>query len=249
MFLEWCEQPNQRNGTFLPASEVLVKTGFRSVYAFETQPTESKGLNRFPVVSATLFLDFDDGVDGAVLPSIDKLNQQKIAYKLFTSGSKGCHLHIDIEPMSGIDVPYSQRQYVIDAGFNSDLSLYRHSSLIRLPGTIHLKTGKPKELIKESVGDRLSVPMLKTPEPKFSKVQAKQDDMLYAALTRSAGLVHKSPMTGERTKTMWSLSRNFHDSGISFDTALELAYSINATWSHPLDEAGVLRAVKQGYSL
>lgn len=247
MFLEWCEQPNQRNGTFLPAAEVLAKTGFRSVYAFETQPTESKGLNRFPVVSATLFLDFDDGLDGEVIQAMDKL--EYIQYSLYTSGSKGCHIHASIEPMCGIDVPYSQRQFVIEAGYNSDLSLYRHSSLIRLPGTIHAKTGKPKELIKENPGYQLHIPMLKTPEPKFSKVQAKQDDMLYAALTRSAGLVHKSPMTGERTKTMWSLSRNFHDSGISFDTALELAYSINATWSHPLDEAGVLRAVKQGYSL
>lgn len=249
MYYEWCSEPNQRNGTFIPIEELNSKVGFRSVYGFKEQPNQSKGLNKYSVFSDTLIMDFDDGLEGEVLKVLDILIKEELTYYLYNSGNKGCHLHIPIVSMYGDSVPYSQKKFVEEHNFNCDLSIYKHSSLIRLVGTIHKKTGKLKELINFNEGAILEIPYMEEPKQKFKNVKPRQDDILYIALTKCAKLVGMSANPGERTNTIWSISRNFFDSGISFDTALELAYSINSTWSKPLEEAGVLRAVRQGYNL
>lgn len=248
IYFEWCAEPNQRDGTFLTEGELNSRLGFRSVYGFIEKPDSSKGLNKYEVYSDTLFMDFDDGVDGEVLNTLKVLDKEQIAYSLYTSGSKGCHIHVPITPISGIDVPYSQRQFVLDNDFKCDLSLYRHSSLFRLPNTIHKKTQKPKELIAQHKGYQLDIPYVKAP-PKFQNIKPNKDNMLYVALTRCAGLVNISPQRGERTKTTWSVSRNLCEAGIHFDVALELMYVLNDTWNDPMDAESVLRAVKQGYTL
>lgn len=245
-FLEWCEKWNRRNGTFLSQDQVTSRIGFRSVYAFELDPKSSKGLNQYPVYSDVLFVDFDDGLES---PGYHKLLalllNNGLAFQSYASGSKGVHVHVAIDPMFGSEVPYSQKVFMEALDVGCDLSIYRHSSLIRLPGTIHDKTGKAKEQINEGGFDLLQIPSKTLPV--FANVEVADANLFYVAATRLAGLLHNEPPTGNRSLTLWSLAKNLANSGISFETTLELAYTVNNSWKHPKSESEVLRSVKQAY--
>lgn len=247
-YLEWCEKWNQRDGTFLPQDLVTSRTGFRSVFGFETQPISSKGLAQYPVYSDTLFVDFDDGLESpGYLKLITILTYNEFNFKSYASGSKGVHVHVQIEPMYGLAVPYSQKVFMQGLDVGCDLSIYRPSSLIRLPGTVHDKTGKRKEQINEGQGiDLLRIEQKELAT--FTQVEVNDENLFYVAMTRTAGLINNEPPTGTRSLTLWSLTKNLANAGISFETSLEIAYTVNASWRNPKPESEVLRSVKQAYN-
>lgn len=248
MFLEWCLEVTHRNGTFLPAEVVNSRIGFRSVYGFLDKPKSSKGLIDLPVISDTLFLDFDTGFQDANVMA-HKLRTDNISFFAYTSGSKGVHIEIPIVSMTGVLVPYSQECFVKREFMNADLSLYRASSLIRLPGTKHAKTGNIKSPIDVFIGNKLSIPLLSAPpKPKFQNLKLSESGELINAIGRLDKLLNTQPTSGNRSITLWSLASTFARAGISFDTCLELCYELNNSWKEPKEAEVVLTKVKEAYN-
>lgn len=246
IYLEWCSKPELRNGLFLPSGEVQSKTGFRSVYGFPIKPVSSKGLKEHEVFSDVLFLDFDDGETGNCVRACSLLDSHQIGYDMFTSGSKGVHFHIPIQAMQGKSVPFSQFQFVKGLDLGADLSLYRASSLIRLEGTVHAKTGKKKTKIKTVSGSRLEIDLVEPPT-KFVQMLVPETDAYETAFVKYITNMYSTPAEGTRTNTLWFLARSFNECGLSFDTGLELLQKLNESWSNPKDDESVFRATKDGY--
>lgn len=163
---EWRTEPLRKHDPIL--SETMVEGSvFRSVYWFDSeavkhvQKTQSTaGLNAFSVSSRCLYVDVDNIAN---LPKVESIiNGLGAPYSKWSTGNRGAHFHIEIEPMQGDLVPPSQAAFVESLGLKSlvDMSIYRHHSIFRIPGAVHKKTGKKKKMVYEILeGDPLTIPI------------------------------------------------------------------------------------------
>ena len=148
----------------VPTQDRYNYVGFTSVYGFppgttaRIRTTGSTGrLNRFPVYSDVLYMDFDDN-DAAAWDFFHQHILGKYEAEVYTSGGRSIHFHIPITPMQGSNVPYSQKYWVQQRSEAADTSMYTHSGLFRLPGTYHAKNpGNKKRLLCVLEGDRLHI--------------------------------------------------------------------------------------------
>lgn len=144
---------------------------FRSVYAFPTDTVQiiqrqqsMKNLNGKMVASDTLLIDVDDAQN--VDTCRDILIRLGIKFQEFTTGNRGRHWHIPIDRMIGVNVIYSQTQWLKSVGLWDmiDTSIYRPAGQFRCIGAKHRKTGELKRLVKEYDGKLLHITTL-TPPP------------------------------------------------------------------------------------
>lgn len=141
---------------------------YRSVFAYGDEVAYSirssgntRDLKTKPVYSDTLYIDVDS--DNTVVQAVgDKLCERRVRFEYWTTGNRGAHFHIPIQPMCGIMVPYSQRMWVTEVmdGIEVDTSIYIATGQIRLPGAIHEKTGKNKRILESIRGNLLEIPMI-----------------------------------------------------------------------------------------
>ena len=144
--------------------------GFRSVYAYNEETklhieatNSTANLSDHDVYSDMLFVDFDSFPDSAKKLAIH-LNNMKVKYYVYVSGNRSFHFHIPIVPMYGKDVPFSQKQWIINNSENADLSFYHSSGQFRLIGTKHYKTGKYKGLLYDHNGSILNINVQQKPK-------------------------------------------------------------------------------------
>jgi hypothetical protein len=124
----------------------------------------TRGLSGEPVYSDLLIIDCDTTDEATTVK--ERLVELDIPFELWLTGNRGCHFHIAIEPMWGTDVIWSQTSWLRRIGVWDviDTSIYREGGQIRVPGAVHEKTGRTKELIEEAVSSELVViPTLKSP--------------------------------------------------------------------------------------
>lgn len=193
-----------------------------------------------------MFFDFDDG-DKSANDFAQDLKSEKIGYEVWFSGKKGCHVVARTRPLYDFHVPYSHKCFVEDLGISADTSLYRANSLIRLPGTIHHATGKPKILIDKFEGHKLKIDLVE-PKTVYEKLETEDVYELEAVLLAMVSAVGHPPRQGNRHTRLWSMASRLSSSGFTFDAALELLLRINDTWQEsakPADE--VERAVSQAF--
>lgn len=155
----------------VPLEDRYEYTGFTSLYAFDETAKklidEQGNMNNFtgtPVYSDTLFVDFDDSPEAAE----DMIRElQPYNFKSYHSGGRSIHIHIEIEPMEGSNVPKAQKNWMAENFPKADLSIYKTTGIYRLPGTYHIKNpGKRKELITENTtGVKLIIPNTIAPDP------------------------------------------------------------------------------------
>jgi hypothetical protein len=254
VFLEYAEQPYLRSGDVRPASEFADLQGFRSVYGFaEEDATEiirlksSKDFKRFSQFSDCLFLDLDDG-DVSVNAVRGWLKKEGLEFSLYKSGSKGFHFHIPCVPKFSPDVAWSQRKLVEGLGLPVDVSLYRPNSLIRLPGTIHRKTGLPKELVDSSSGHTLDYDLVEEPESRLQDFSLGDVSDFETTLLSLATYLANPPSSGNRHMTLWSHAERLRRQGLAYETVLDLLQGVNSSWGQnakPRPE--VERAVNQAF--
>ena len=143
---------------------------FRSLYGFPT-PTASviqrqshmKNLEGRMLYSDMMLIDIDDPDNiPAALKVLDNLG---IEYSVWTTGHRGIHIHCPITPMTGVNVVYSQRQWLKSVGLWDlvDTSIYRPAGQFRAPGAIHRKTKQPKQRLRDVPGKLLTIRMLMPP--------------------------------------------------------------------------------------
>lgn len=216
--------------------------GFRSVYFFGQQAFDLimkrnsvSGIDECPVFSDTLFVDFDDG-DTSIVMFENILTHSGIGYELFFSGRKGFHFHIPLIPMWGASVPYSQKMWIESTGVKTaDLSIYKHTGLIRLPGTIHEVTGVKKHQVKKFVGNPLNIPLLEKGVLEF-ELETFGGGSVAAALSSALRSFVDTPGPGYRHGRLVSIGKKLIEGGLSVDATREMLVLINGEWDHPKDE-------------
>lgn len=224
--------------------------GFRSVYLFDSISAatisatgSSKGFKQYAVYSDHLFIDLDGG-DPALLAAERAL--EGFAYEVWSSGGKGYHIMLPTPMYCGVDLPQAHLEFVGALGCGADLSLYRHSSLIALPGRVHAKTGARKTKVKDVDGRQLTIkePLVL---PKAFNLAFTDEAPISFAFMRLASLCETPPAQGNRHTTAWSISSQLAKSGLSFETVLELVLKMNSEWDNAKPEEEIERAVKQAF--
>lgn len=215
--------------------------GFRSVYLYGEEAYERikkqnavKNLNKYPVFSDTLFVDFDDG-DQSIDSLQTILNTAGIGWKMYFSGSKGYHFHIPTTPMWGKYVPYSHKAYVKSLGITTaDTSIYKHTGLFRLPGTYHKKTGNQKELVDQARGKLLSIPYLE-PETELEVVTGSTGELL-TALNCANTFIVSEPGNGSRHNSLLAVAKHMMAAGAEPETAADICRLIHNSWESQYDD-------------
>ena len=143
---------------------------FQTVYGF-LEPTvdriqatgHMRGLTGCDVFSDRIFIDVDTGDEAAIVE--DLLQHQSFRVEVWSTGNRGLHFEIPIEPMMGPNVIYSQKRWLrlIGVWDSIDTSIYKEGGLIRCHGAIHAKTGRPKIKVREHPGVTLALPTLVPP--------------------------------------------------------------------------------------
>lgn len=253
-FVEWTTSVNKRVGNMVPLHQLpeilkLPNPGWVTNYQFPKEAAEqirsahkSSGFSAYPVRSQELIVDFDGGVEN-IQPFRHSLVSRDVSHTVYDSGGKGAHIHIAIDPMEGVDVPYSQKVFVQKLFGNVDGSIYGHHSLIALPGRMHPKTGKPKQLLHEYCGEKtLHIPIVK---PISFDIQ--QESTVQWALNRILKFIEHPPDEGHRTQTLWSIAKTCAEAGLSYDTTLELLEPLaNQVGKYGQD---ALRPIREAYKL
>jgi len=238
----------------IPLSVLGQVTGYRSHYLFdETDALAiratgcSQGFSQYIVSADQVIIDLDDG-DASVVALEARINALGYGYELWESGGKGWHFVLFHELIRSADLPFSHRCFVLDLAPTADLSLYRHSSLISLPGRKHPKTGRKKKLIRKKEGSLVTFAMKQNPIPEFKLKAGGGLSLTVAGLNNFATMALIEPQLGNRHTKIWSASKQLADAGWEFDTVLGLACEVNNTWKTPKSNEEVRAAVFQAYS-
>lgn len=181
--------PTPTHGTppkLVPMSEAFNHTGYMSVYAYseevkrwiEDNYSEKwkcmgsvVGLvaSQQPVYTDRLLVDFDVNPEEDAKKLTADLREIGVQYSVWSSGGRSFHVHIHCVGKEDWRVPNSQlawiRGWADSRGATIDPTVYHGVSLFRLPGTVHSKTGKKKELIDFFEGSMLDYDLVETAAP------------------------------------------------------------------------------------
>lgn len=147
-------------GFFILHSSDLPRSGFRSLYALTQEAANTlktagtQAGYRGSVWSRQLWLDIDDA--SKVTAVTNRLEAKGLGYIVYSSGSKGYHIGIERLAEPNHLLPQMDKMWVKSNIPEADTSIYHHVAMFRLEGTIHDKTGNPKEFVREHPGNALS---------------------------------------------------------------------------------------------
>lgn len=204
----------------------------------------SRGLSEFSVWADKVTIDLDEG-DQALLECQTLLAKHGLAFEVWSSGSKGYHVSIPHEPIYSPDLPYSHLCYVQGLGVPHDASLYHHARVLRLPRTIHAKTGKRKTFLYKVDGMQAEIEIRKPPVFNFKPLGGVSP--LQDALLNVLNLTTNPPENGKRHTRLWSAAKSFAESGTPYLTTLGLLLEVNRSWPKPKELNEVELAVTQAY--
>lgn len=253
LWFEWVGPNLNRGGFFYPLGSLSTflkqpNPGFASVYAFAGADVKdrghSRGLSGLPVWADKVTIDIDEGQE-ALFKCLAILNEKGLAHEVWSSGSKGFHVAIPHEPIFSPDLPYSHLAYIQSLGVPHDASLYHHARVLRLPGTIHAKTGKRKTFVNKVDGMQAQIELKKPPAFNFKPlggVSPFQD-----ALLNCLNLTTNPPENGMRHTRLWSAAKSFAESGTPYLTTLGILLEVNRSWLKPKELNEVELAVSQAY--
>ncbi len=216
-----------RNVPFRDHDPIIAVEGthnFRSVYGYPPDIQEHiaatnlmVGIKSFAVQSSTLFIDVDEEEH---LEEIERIiAAANVGYSVWTTGNRGLHFHIDMDPDTSIDLPYSQAEYIRGLGLGQwvDMSIYRHHSIIRTPGAVHASTGKRKEVLRTVDGPMLRINLVQEPEPEFENHEEGDS----ASIRRfKCNLIQKRGV-GQRHMHLFILFNSGINAGHDIDTMLD----------------------------
>lgn len=240
---------------YVPFNVLLNLQGFQSVFGIPLEEAEkntvrgSSAKSTYPVYCDTLLLDFDDCPDKAALAE-EYLKQAKVAFLKFDSGNRSIHLHAAIEPMCGVAVPGSIKQWVSANMEGADTSFYHNQGMFRLPGTVHRKTGRKKLLLERVDGHRLIIPVLEL--RRYERGVGRDGevaDTFGSILEKMAYLTHFPPSPGNRHMSLWSLAERlnvlFKGEPDRLQTIETMLWSLNETWRDRKTRADIVGIVSR----
>ena len=237
----------------VPASEVHNHTGFVSQYGYDDtvankirQQRGTFDLDGLPLYSDVLYIDFDDN-DAAAMTAKELLKQY--SYKMYDTGGRGFHYHVDIQPMYTPDTPQRQKQWLKDNIPGCDYNIMKSSAVIRLPGTWHAKhPGRCKQLVATNKGSKLVIPELASPPrlkftPQLALDVEKQEEILDFLLFKTirVGTVGRNNHAYKIACACRGIGKDYYDT-----LTLIEAWSRNNS-QPPLKSAEIEATVKSAY--
>ena len=251
MFAELTDS-KYHTANFIPVDDLGNHTGYRSVFAWSSEhATEAKTagtvkvLKDRPAFADTIFVDFDNNEKGA-LAFKRELDDEDVLYEMYTSGGRSLHFHLSMMPIYDVLVPNSVRKYMENfKSYGYDPSVYNYCSLFRLPGTVHEKTGKPKELLDRGGFFYLDLNLV---APDKIAITPADHDALAVAMAIYSNYIGAGVAEGGRYTVQWKVSKALQEAGLSFDTALELVLAMDESWKNlSKGPAETKRAVRDAY--
>lgn len=239
---------------FVSVDDLDIYTGYRSVFAWSKEDAVEaktagtvKVLKDRPAFTDTIFVDFDNNEKGALAFKKD-LDDEDLLYEMYTSGGRSLHFHIPTVPAYDIRVPNSVRKFMQNFSQHGyDQSVYNYCSLFRLSGTIHEKTGKPKELIDRGGFFTLELNLV---EPDKIAIIPTEHDALAVAMAIYCNYIGTGVAEGGRYTVQWKVAKAFQEAGLSFDTALELVLAMDESWKNlSKGPEETKRAVRDAYRI
>jgi hypothetical protein len=195
-------------------SDLSGHTGFASLYAVTLESAEA--VRRAgtvagfagPVWAERLWLDVD-GYDLAEEVEL-KLNKMELDYVAYDSGSKGAHFGILRDHPPSHLLPKKDRLWAREHFPQTDSSIYTPLHLFRLPGTVHEKTGRTKEIVRVQAGQKLRLPEIATNSPGLGKFQP---NSMAESIFKDGRLLHniKQARVGERHPTLVKIAYALKD--------------------------------------
>ncbi len=252
MWREHCSTVNDRRGNMRPEEEIRGQQGYISVFGFSEGDANiirarghSRDFKEFAVGSKTLIMDFDNGVDSAITVS-ERLVDLDVRHFVYQSGGKGCHILADCEEGYSESLPGQHKDLALSLSPDADTSIYRANALIRLPGTVHERTGHRKELLWANPGSKV----LELPAPRelsFERPIENSPDALFFLFSQAAFMLESEVTPGRRHDCIWRMVNDCYRAGLSFSTTVELCLTVNQQFKPPKDEADILRVVEARY--
>ncbi len=262
-FAEYALQPRQRSGKMIPVSSLpdfysRDDAGYSSYYWFREEDAQkivaqgnSKDLSQYSVYTKYLVLDIDREDDMAQAKRDLDLYTNDIVlmglkHSVWVSGGKGYHVYIHCEPMEGVDVPFSQYEWVRQRGWNVDMTLYQHGRLLSNPGRKSIKTGVRKHKIGDYDGRLLHIPRSQKPDQRACDTVVTDRDRARVIFNRLGRALESDPSS--RHTTLWSLAGGCAEAGIGSELTTQILRFVNSLWTKPKDNTGLDRAIAQAYS-
>jgi hypothetical protein len=175
---------------------------------------------------------------------LEKLDALGLAYEVWDSG-RGFHIEIPHDLIYDARLPYSHKCWVEQLGLPVDYSLYQHGRILRLPGTVNVKTGRRKQFVEKVDGMKAEIE-LRTP-PAFDFKPDGGLKTIATVLNHFQRLALAEPLPGNRHTQLWSAARSSCEAGLSFSATLEILMEVNNSWQNPKEPNEVEKAVTQAY--
>lgn len=238
----------------LPKEEFIHLNGFISLFGFSQDAVDyilSTGATRgvgkhFALYSDTLKLDFDDAPD-AEKRALGWLKERGINHRLYSTGNRGHHIHIDIKPMEMRGLASFFASLVGSLFPGADVNIYKPTGIIRLPGTYHAKTGGKMKLVDEYKGTIMNLLEYKRviPVPVVRDSGPVDKEQLDYWLTRD---LNRSVGKGDRNTHIFSLASTAQKLDLDYNLAVELISGWNQTYCHPPVRGGeMLATIRSAY--
>lgn len=244
-----------RPPSFFRSSELLSKgLRFASVYAVrqedgvaiqETAQTAAgfKGI----VWNQRLWIDLD--TEEASEGARRILKEMGLNHVVYSTGNRGCHIGVLRNSNPSHTLPQQDKTWVSAHIPGADLSLYWHLHLIRLPGVLHEKTGKPKTLVYRQEGKTLELPRIQEQEVNV-RASIAVTGSTRGSIFKSWGVMNN--VTGEEKSRHAQLVKLVialrNDTGVSAEEALWVALEVNRGFSEPKYDDEVKRIVDWAYN-
>jgi hypothetical protein len=233
----------------LAKDKLVAVGGFQSVFGYPPDTAKrireqgnTRRLYNSPLYIEELLIDFDDAPADA-----DKLGEMlrrnKLRHRMYDSGNRSTHYHIDVVPRTSTTLARDVRQWVQLHAPGADLSIYTPTGLFRLPGTWHEKNpGHRKELVINYQGEPLVIPQIedKRATHYLSSRRGAEEKFL-------RGLVKRQGAGGRRCYA-WYLGKKAADAGVEEGDALERIVRWNSQYCNPpLDLDDIVTKVREAY--
>ena len=240
---EYAQTILNRVGRLLTEQELTGLKGFRSIYGFDEAScayfesiSRVKGSRGFTVYADKLFIDFDDMPDQAE-KLYHILRQMEVGFEVWHSGNRSIHIEIPHNPLWSKHMPYTHKMFLKNLGVNCDWSIYSTARIFRLPGTVHQKTLKKKEILEVVTGRLMTLEPLEEPDNLRSYDTTEDDGImeLFATLTR---FINRPPIKGERHMEFFKVVATCRSGGFSQEFTNELLLKLaNELTEEDLDES------------
>ena len=251
VYYEHAHTVMNRVGRMVTKEELSGLRGFRSYFGFNSvsaamfrENRQVKSTKGMTVFADELFIDIDNDEEAAE-HCWRVLYELGVMADVYFSGSKGYHFCIATVPAWSSDLPYSHLAFVKSIGIRCDECLYQSGRLFRLPGTVHSKTFRLKELVGKIEGKVVEVPIVKTPVRSCDLIRS--DGSIQDFVRTLEMFMLNPPANGTRNNRYWGLARSGFAGGFSEAFVEEALEKVNDEVDDPLGEeeiAQILRSAK-----